>query len=360
MIIKSLELRNFRNYEGGEVFFDERLNLVCGENGQGKTNLIEAINFLSMAKSFRTRREAELLREGEASFFVKGVFEKGGAPYTVEIVWSASGPHGAGVRKFVVNGAERSSVVDLLGGIYTIVFSPEDLAVVKGGPDVRRRFLDREIILLRPLYYHKLKKYRGILKSRNALLKQDAPSPELLDVYDEQLAEAGAAVMEERASYIAALAEESAESVKQISDGRDALSVSYSPSFSGLSRESCKEDLQKNRDRDLFLHATETGPHRDDMALTLNGRDLRIYGSQGQQRTAALSLRLAERALIKRETGEDAILLLDDVMSELDAGRQERILSVFRDNQVFVTTAEVPDYPAGANVFTVTEGKISF
>jgi len=240
------------------------------------------------------------------------------------------------------------------------VFSPEDLAVVKGGPDVRRRFLDREIILLRPLYYHKLKKYRGILKSRNVLLKQDAPSPELLDVYDEQLAEAGAAVMEERASYIAALAEESAESVKLISDGRDALTVSYSPSFSGLSRESGKEDLQKNRDRDLFLHATETGPHRDDMALTLNGRDLRIYGSQGQQRTAALSLRLAERALIKRETGEDAILLLDDVMSELDAGRQERILSVFRDNQVFVTTAEVPDYPAGANVFTVTEGKISF
>ncbi|MDR1796080.1 MAG: DNA replication/repair protein RecF [Clostridiales Family XIII bacterium] len=363
MKIEKILLRNFRNYKEEEVSFDERLNVVTGENGQGKTNLIEAVGFLSMAKSFRTRREQEMVRSGEEALSVKGHFEKRGSPFTVEIVWRGAG----GQREFFVNGAEKGSVFDLLGGAYTIVFSPEDLSIVKGGPDARRRFLDREIILLRPVYYHKLKKYKGVLKNRNALLKKEGADPGLLDVYDEQLAAAGAAVMAERAAYAEALSRAAAESVSMISDGREALSAAYRPSALGGERdpsgvtageyeEAMRGALRRGRERDLFLGATEAGPHRDDLALSLNGSDLRVYGSQGQQRTAALALRLAERALIKQETGEDAILLLDDVMSELDAGRQGRILSAFSGNQVFVTAAEAPAALGGARVIRVRGG----
>ena len=341
MIIKTLELADFRNYETEEIVFHEKINVLTGRNAQGKTNLVEAINLLSLGKSFRTRKEQELVRFGAGELRVKGVFEKKDRSLTTEIRISGGA---SGKKLYIINGLETMTVSDLLGGVYTIVFSPEDLRVVKGDPETRRRFLDRELILHRPLYYHKLKRYRTILKTRNALLKNEKVSLDLLDVFDEQLSEAAAEVMKERAAWIKALSEAAEKTGSMITGGAEKLSIEYKPHISSplkddFTKEAVLEILKRGRERDILMRSTEAGPHRDDFAVFASGLDLRVYGSQGQQRTAALSLRLAERELIKKETGEDAILLLDDVMSELDTQRQEKLLESFGENQIFITAA---------------------
>jgi len=340
VILKTLELKDFRNYVAEEVVFHEKINILTGRNAQGKTNLIEAVNLLALGKSFRTRREQELVRFGAEEARVKGVFEKKDRPHTTEIRLC---PGTSGKKTYIVNGVETGTVSDLLGGVYTIVFSPEDLRIVKGDPETRRRFLDRELILLKPLYYHKLKKYRQVLKSRNALLKSENPSSNLIDVYDIQLAEAAADVMKERGAWLKALSEAAGTAGTRITDGAEELRIEYRPNLSLIGDEYKKEEiydfLLRGRERDVMTRSTEAGPHRDDFAVFASGLDLRVYGSQGQQRTAALSLRLAERELIKKDTGEEAILLLDDVMSELDSGRQERLLESFDENQIFITAA---------------------
>ena len=340
MILETLELRDFRNYEAEEVVFHEKINILTGRNAQGKTNLIEAINLLALGKSFRTRREQELVRFGAVEARVKGAFKKKDRPHTSEVRLSAAG---SGKKSYFVNGVETGTVSDLLGGVYTIVFSPEDLRIVKGDPETRRRFLDRELILLKPMYYHKLKRFRQALKGRNALLKGEKPSSDLLDIYDEQLAEAAAAVMRDRADWLKDLTVAAAETGAMITDRKEALVAEYRPSLAlaenACTKEAVLEVMSHGRERDIFSRSTESGPHRDDFCVLASGLDLRLYGSQGQQRTAALSLRLAERELIKRETGEDAILLLDDVMSELDEERQERLLGSFGENQIFITAA---------------------
>jgi len=340
VILKTLELKDFRNYISEEVVFHEKINILTGKNAQGKTNLIEAINLLALGKSFRTRREQELVRFGTEEARVKGVFEKKDRPHTTEVRLCAGA---AGKKAYFVNGVETGTVSDLLGGVYSIVFSPEDLRIIKGDPETRRRFLDRELILLKPLYYHKLKKYRQILKSRNALLKSESPSNDLIDIYDSQLADAASDVMKERAAWLKALSAAAGSAGARITDGSEELRVEYRPNLSSIGDEYKKEEicdfLMRGRERDVLMRSTEAGPHRDDFAVFASDIDLRVYGSQGQQRTAALSLRLAERELIKKETGEDAILLLDDVMSELDSGRQERLLESFDENQIFITAA---------------------
>ena len=340
MILKTIELKDFRNYETEEVVFHEKINILTGKNAQGKTNLIEAVNLLALGKSFRTRREQELVKFGAEEACVKGVFKKKDRPHTTEI---RIGANSSGKKTYIINGVETGKVADLLGGVYTIVFSPEDLRVVKGDPETRRRFLDRELILLKPLYYHKLKKYRQVLKSRNALLKNEKLSGDLLDIYDRQLAEAAAAVMKERAAWIKALSKAAETADSSIAGGVEELRVEYRPNISQIgdeySEENIHEVFRKGREKDITMRSTEAGPHRDDLAVFASGIDLRIYGSQGQQRTAALSLRLAERELIRKEAGEDAILLLDDVMSELDSGRQDRLLNSFGENQIFITAA---------------------
>jgi len=341
MVLETLQLKDFRNYEAEEAVFHEKINILTGRNAQGKTNLIEAINLLALGKSFRTRREQELVRFGAEETCVKGEFKKKDRPHSTEVRLPAGA---SGKKAYLVNGLETGTVSALLGGVYTIVFSPEDLRIVKGEPETRRRFLDRGLILLRPLYYHRLKTFRQALKNRNALLKSERPPLDLLDVYDEQLAEAAAAVMADRAAWLASLSCAAAEAGARITDGAEGICVEYRPNLQPLdggayTKEALLEAFSRGRERDLFSRSTESGPHRDDFSVFASGLDLKLYGSQGQQRTAALSLRLAERELIKSETGEDAILLLDDVMSELDTERQERLLSGFGENQVFITAA---------------------
>ncbi|MCL2112153.1 MAG: DNA replication/repair protein RecF [Clostridiales bacterium] len=382
MVLETLELRNFRNYEAEEVVFHEKINILTGRNAQGKTSLVEAVGLLALGKSFRTRREQEMVRFGEAEARVRGVFEKKGRPHTTEVrlgtglgkgLVPGGSPGLKGKKPYVVNGLETGTVADLLGGVYTIVFSPEDLRVVKGDPETRRRFLDRELILQRPLYYHKLKKYRHALKNRNALLKGEQVDAAVLDVYDDQFAEAACEVMKERAAWVLGLSEAASAASALITDGVEEISAEYKPSLAGTMGEKTNclskiddkalksaicDVLTRGRERDIQLRSTEAGPHRDDFAVFAGGLDLRVYGSQGQQRTAALSLRLAERELIKKETGEDAILLLDDVMSELDRGRQDRLLESFGDNQIFITSAEHGLFGSGGRLAALRGAKV--
>lgn len=337
MVLETLELKNFRNYETEEVVFHERINILTGRNAQGKTNLIEAINLLALGKSFRTRREQELVRFGADEGRVKGTLRKADRLHTTEIRLPATA---SGKKAYLINGVETGTVSDLLGGVYSVVFSPEDLRIVKGDPETRRRFMDRELILIKPMYYHKLRKYRQALKNRNALLKMDRLEEGLLDVYDEQLAEAAAAIMEERKTWLKAISAAAVQAGARISDGAEELCVEYRPNLGqSCTKEDIKDVFLRGRARDVLSRSTEAGPHRDDFCIFVSGLDVRLYGSQGQQRTAALSLRLAEIELIKKETGEDALLLLDDVMSELDTERQERLLGSFGESQIFITAA---------------------
>ncbi|GHU67729.1 DNA replication and repair protein RecF [Clostridia bacterium] len=375
MIIETIEFSNFRNYVSEATVFHEKVNIITGKNAQGKTNLIEAINLLSMGKSFRTRKESEMIRFGEVSCLVKGMFLKQGRPYGTAVELRVNGHgggsgsgHGGGgkAHTYFVNGAEMLSVADILGGVYTVVFSPEDLRIVKGEPEVRRRFLDRGLILLRPLYYHKLKQYRAVLKSRNALLKAERVSIDLIDIYDEQLAAAGAAVMEERFRHTSALSAAAKRADAMLTDEKESIEIGYRPNIAAEKAEDAKEifgeTLRRGRERDLLMKSTEAGPHRDDLSLVVDGKDLRTYGSQGQQRTAAIALRLAEKELVRQETGEEAILLLDDVMSELDADRQGRLLERFGANQIFVTAAVLDEKAAAAlgavKFIRIEEGKV--
>ncbi|MDR0854215.1 MAG: DNA replication/repair protein RecF [Clostridiales Family XIII bacterium] len=347
MYIEKIRLKNFRNYADEAFEFGEKINIIAGKNAQGKTNLVEGISLLSMAKSFRTTKETEMIAHGEDRFLVSGEFSKHGNPYILDIEFFEQGK--SIQKKYQINGVKKEKVTDLFSGIYTVVFSPEDLKIVQGEPDRRRRFLDRELILIKPSYYENLRKYKKILKNRNLLLKEakDGVKDEnLLRVYDEYLAEAGALVMEQRADFIVKLSKTAKETARKISAGADELEVEYNPSApreAGKERQEKKllEILAEQREKDILYGTTGVGPHRDDLLLKTNGRELKSYGSQGQQRTASLALRLAEQKLIKEETGEDAILLLDDVLSELDRDRQKLLLENFEDNQLFITTADM-------------------
>ena len=359
MLIKSIRLINYRNYCEEQFEFHDKLNIITGKNAQGKTNLIEAINLLSLGKSFRTKREQEMITEGKDFFSVKGVFKKENKEYTVEIIHNSNET----VRKkYLINGVEKDKIFDLFGGVYTIVFSPEDIEIVKGNPGERRSFLDREIILLRPLYYKKLRTYKRLLMNRNALLKQEEINKDLLDVYDEKMAEAGAEVVAERLAYIKILSEAGRKNEEDITNQKERLEIKYETNINKLEDNSetrritklLHEEIANTREKDIRVGSTEKGPHRDDFKLLVNGKDLKIFGSQGQKRTAALAIKLAEEKLIREEIGEAAIILLDDVMSELDIDRQNGIIESFKDNQIFITAADISE----SFISKLPEGKI--
>jgi DNA replication and repair protein RecF len=361
MNINNLELTNFRNYANATVRFSAVSNVITGRNGQGKTNLLEAVYLTSLGKSFRTLKDEEMIRFGEDFFRVRGIFEKNGEELTVEI------REGRREKSFIIDGAEKRRYADLAGHVYTVIFSPEDLRIVKEEPGKRRKFMDRELFFLKPLYYVELVKYRRTLKNRNALLREPEPDENLLSVYDEQLAESGAHVMRERAAFTQKLDERSRETERKITNGAERLTVAYDSNveFAADANEQVdiiRESLAANRERDIRNRTTTVGPHKDDLKICANDIDLRKYGSQGQHRTAALSLKLAELSLIKEETGEDAILLLDDVLSELDEDRQKQLINLFESNQLFISAAEITEntlrhLPAG-NVYTIEDGRI--
>lgn len=344
MQLNELHLRSYRNYEQLDLEFPKKLNIFLGENAQGKTNILESIYVLAMTRSHRTSSEQELIGWGADYAFVKGMLQKAHSKIPLEVLLAKKG------RKTKINHLEQKRLSSYIGQMNVILFAPEDLSLVKGSPQVRRKFLDMELGQINPVYLYDLSQYQQVLKQRNQYLKhlaeKKASDTVYLDVLSEQLADFGSRVLAARLTFIRQLEHWSNQMHQQITDQKETLALEYLPSLP-LNKEHSPEQIKavfletltKNRSRELFKVNTFVGPHRDDLQFLVNGQNVQTYGSQGQQRTTALSIKLAEIDLMKQETGEYPILLLDDVMSELDDSRQLHLLSAIEDKvQTFLTT----------------------
>ncbi|MGN0710221.1 MAG: DNA replication/repair protein RecF [Anaerovoracaceae bacterium] len=361
MYIKSLELQDFRNYEKLNIDFHPNVNLVLGNNAQGKTNLIEAIYLSSLGKSFRTSNDTEMIRFGSKFFRIKVEAEKKNEEISVEMAVSKES------KAVKLNGRKIKKISELLEHVYIVVFSPEDLKIVKEEPEKRRRFVDRELSQIKPVYFNNLTRYKKVLLQRNAMLKELSPKMSLLEVWDAELVEYGSRIILQRDEFIKKLNRISREIHSGITNGKEKLQIQYEANIPVMKtldeqKEIFDEKIKSNIEKDLTRRTTTSGIHRDDLKITVNGIDIRKYGSQGQQRTAALSLKLAEIMLIKEETDEDCILLLDDVLSELDEERQNYLINSLSDIQLFITSAELSErvkqtLPQGKTFF-VSNGKI--
>lgn len=361
MYLKEIKIINFRNYSKEEVKFHKKVNIITGNNAQGKTNLLESLYIMCLGKSFRTNKDVEMIRFGEDLCKVKSKSIKNDSELEVEINFSKEG------KLIKIDGLKASKSTDILDNVYMVIFSPEDLKIVKDEPEKRRRFMDRELCLIKPIYYKNLTRYKKILHQRNSLLKQQDINKEHLLVWNEELAEYGSKIILERRRFIEKINTISKEISRNITNGKEALVVSYEANVE------CKETLEeqkeyflkklnRNINNDIYRRNTTVGPHKDDIKICLDEIDIRHFGSQGQQRTAALSLKLAEIKLIKEETGEDPILLLDDVLSELDIERQHFLIHSLRGIQLFITTTEIGDelkknLPEGYT-FNVENGRV--
>ncbi|WP_270598564.1 DNA replication/repair protein RecF [Enterococcus asini] len=342
MRLNKLHLGNFRNYRELDLTFEKNITIFLGENAQGKTNLLESIYVLAMTRSHRTNNEQELIAWDQEESYLAGELEKHGSTLPLEITLTKKG------RKTKVNHIEQKKLSSYVGQMNVILFAPEDLSLVKGSPQVRRKFLDMEIGQIDPIYLYNLVQYQRVLKQRNQYLKQIATKksdPLYLEVLDEQLIDFGSKVLLARQDFIQRLEYWANRLHQKISHGKETLTLTYLSSAFGEETtlegitQSFGEALKKARDKELFRMSTQVGPHRDDVAFAINERDVQTYGSQGQQRTTALSVKLAEIDLMKEETGEYPILLLDDVMSELDDSRQLHLLETIEGKvQTFLTT----------------------
>lgn len=338
MYFKSIELQNFRNYSDLSLDFDPKLNIIFGENAQGKTNLIESLFIMGLGKSFRTNKDQDMIAFGKEFSKAVSVVCDEDEETEIEVIYQKEG------KILKVDGVKLQRTVDLLENVYIVVFSPDDLKIIKEGPDNRRKFLDRELCQINPVYYSDLGNYKKVLKQRNYLLKTHNSDEKLFEVFDEALADYGLRLVKERIDFTERLGKISTRIHGEISGGRENLAVSYESKITKqFTKEEYKEKLKENFESDVYKGYTSFGPHKDDICIEVNGTDLRSYGSQGQQRTAALSLKLAEIDLIKQETGKDAVLLLDDVLSELDAGRQKYLVQAMKNVQVFITTASIDE-----------------
>ncbi|MDT2757949.1 DNA replication/repair protein RecF [Enterococcus asini] len=343
MRLNKLQLRNFRNYQELNLDFEGNITIFLGENAQGKTNLLESIYVLAMTRSHRTSNEQELIAWDQKESYLAGTLEKHSGVLPLEITLTKKG------RKTKVNHIEQQKLSSYVGQMNVILFAPEDLSLVKGSPQVRRKFLDMEIGQIDPIYLYNLVQYQRILKQRNQYLKQSATKKSdalYLGVLDEQLIEFGSKVLLARKGFVKRLEHWANNLHQKISQGKETLTLAYNSSVDfeedatlEVIVEKFSEALSKVREKEQFRLSTQVGPHRDDLSFAINGRDVQTYGSQGQQRTTALSVKLAEIDLMKEETGEYPILLLDDVMSELDDSRQLHLLETIEGKvQTFLTT----------------------
>lgn len=347
MILKDLVLKGYRNYEEATVHFSKSINVFLGENAQGKTNMMESIYLLAMARSHRTANDRELIGWNQDFAKVNGTVEKGRNTFPLEIVLSKKG------KKAKLNRLEQKKLSSYIGNLNVILFAPEDLSLVKGSPSVRRKFLDMEMGQMSSIYLYHLVEYQKIIKQRNAYLKQHKFSGKIDEMYlsilNEQLAAEGAEVLAERFSFVKSLEKWAQPIHSDISQEKETLTLDYASTVQTTS-ETDKEQImkellgqyEKNKKREREQGTTLVGPHRDDVRFYVNGKNVQTYGSQGQQRTTALSLKLAEIELMKEMTGEYPVLLLDDVLSELDDDRQTHLLKAIQDKvQTFLTTTSL-------------------
>lgn len=357
MIIESIELKSYRNYDELHMDFNQGTNILYGDNAQGKTNVLEAVYVCATTKSHRGSKDREIIQFNRDESHIKLTIRKNDVPYRIDMHLKKNKPKGV-----AINGLPIRKASELFGIVNVVFFSPEDLNLIKNGPAERRRFIDLELCQLNKLYVHSLVQYNRIVSQRNMLLKEISFKPEYeetLDVWDMQLCQYGKEVIKRREEFIGQLNELILDIHGNLSGKKEILKLGYEPN---VKPEDFEETLRKNRFRDLKQKTTLVGPHRDDMGFYINNIDIRKYGSQGQQRTAALSLKLAEIDLVERIVHDYPILLLDDVLSELDSNRQNHLLAGINHIQTLITCTGLEDFVSNRfkidKIFKVIEGTV--
>lgn len=339
MIVDSIMLENYRNYKSLEISFDAGTNILYGDNAQGKTNVLEAIYVSSTTKSHRASKDREMISFDLDEAHIKTIFLKNDIRYRIDVHLRKSKAKG-----IAINGIPIKKASELFGIVNVVFFSPEDLNIIKDGPSQRRRFVDMELCQLDKIYVNNLINYNKTINQRNKLLKdmyQDNTLLSTLDIWDMQLEKYGIEVIKRRKQFVDELNEIIGDIHSKLTGGKETLTVIYEPS---VAEDEFAKSLILNRDRDLKMKTTMQGPHRDDISFVIKGNDIRKYGSQGQQRTAALSLKLSEIELVKRITKDTPILLLDDVLSELDNNRQNYLLNSINNIQTIITCTGLDEF----------------
>lgn len=367
MIIKSIELENFRNYETLSLVFEKGTNILYGDNAQGKTNILEAIYVSSTTKSHKGSKDKEIINFDKEEAHIRTYLEKEGMEYKVDMHLRKSKSKG-----IAINGQKIKKAAELLGLLNVVFFSPEDLNIIKNGPSERRRFMDMELCQLDKFYLYNLNQYNKIINQRNKLLKDFYNNPDLretIHIWDSQLVSYGKKIIERREAFVKQLNEIIYDIHKNLSGGKEELFIQYEPDVTMNDFES---KLAANQERDIRFKVTSVGPHRDDFSFLVKrntssleegkGLDIRKYGSQGQQRTAALSLKLSEIELVKKITNDIPVLLLDDVLSELDSNRQNYLLNSIGNIQTIITCTGLDEFINNRfeidKIFKVTDGVI--
>ena len=357
MIIKSIELQNFRNYEDLNISFDEGTNIFYGDNAQGKTNILEAAYLSGTTKSHKCSKDKEMIRFGEQESHIRTVVVKKDKEYQIDMHLKNNRSKGIAINKVPIKKAS-----ELFGILNMVFFSPEDLNIIKNGPAERRRFLDSELCQLDKIYLSDLTIYNKILNQRNKLLKDMVYRPDLKDtlpVWDMQLVETGRKIIRRRKQFVDELNEIVHDIHYRISGEKEDLLLQYEPSIEDIFFE---DELSRVKERDMRQCMTSVGPHRDDLLFSIGEVDIRKFGSQGQQRTSALSLKLSEIELVKRSIHDTPVLLLDDVLSELDSNRQNYLLNSIHDTQTLITCTGLDEFVKNRfhinKIFKVVQGTV--
>lgn len=362
-------MKQFRNYEHETVDFTEGVNVIMGENAQGKTNLLEALYLCAALRSFRTRKDRELVMKERDYGYVKLSLlsqqeNEAEEARVLEMVFS-----GDQKKRVKRNGLSQTKISDVMGTFKAVLFSPEDLKIVKDSPSERRSFMDSEIMQVSPKYYHTLLQYQKNMKQRNQLLKRNTYNTDEMAVWEQQLAEHGVQLIKDRHDFLQEMKAYAVKIHQQLTDGKETLSLTYEPGIrlhetwpeekKQVVVERMRESLERNRVSDQVRQTTGKGPHRDDVSFSINKMDVRLYGSQGQKRTVVLSLKLAVLEWMKKKAGEYPVLLLDDVTSELDDNRQRYLLEYLKPVQTIITTTHLlPGMEREGNIVHVKNGKV--
>lgn len=359
MYIESLELKNFRNYEELSIVLDPGTNILYGDNAQGKTNVLEAVYLCGTTKSHRGSKDKEMIRFEQDESHIRMMVKKDGVSHKIDMHLKKNKAKG-----IAIDGIPIRKAAELFGIVNLVAFSPEDLNIIKNGPSERRRFMDLELCQLNKVYLQELTSYNKVLNQRNKLLKDIGFQPgltETLDVWDMQLVYYGKKIISLRRQFMEELGEIIRQIHSNLTGKKEEIRLLYEPD---VEEKVFEEKLQSAREKDLRLRVTSVGPHRDDFCVQTNGIDIRKYGSQGQQRTAALSLKMSEIYLVEKVTKDHPVLLLDDVLSELDSSRQNYLLQSIHNIQTVITCTGLDELIENNfsidRVFRVTEGKIDF
>ncbi|WP_368489259.1 DNA replication/repair protein RecF [Clostridium sp. BJN0013] len=362
MYIKYLKLINFRNYRKLDIEFNKNINIFIGDNAQGKTNILESIYYCSIGKSPRTNRDKELINWDNKESYIKVHVLKKSLDKKIEIKIFKEGKKGINI-----NSIKISKLSELMGVLNVVMFSPEDLKIIKESPVYRRKFLDIELCKFSKKYYYSLVQYNKVLSQRNIILKNWDKSNyvDILQVYDKQLSKYGGVIIRLRNKYLKKLSEKGKVIHSNITSGVENIEFKYITCLTSFDKieDNLFEILEFNRKKDIYKGSTLYGPHRDDFIVNINGINARNFGSQGQQRTSILTMKFASLEIIKEIIGEYPVLLLDDVLSELDKNRQKYILSSIKEIQTFITCTGIDDIKKyivdEAQLFTVRKGKVS-